>query len=142
MTPMLLLFLSSASTKNPVQKRTKEKFPIDVVTSSQPEMDHKEQVPEMKMDVPPPQSAHTEALPPPSAETENFTPGLGSRGQRDPPLVAMKSNWVPVGKQNLDLANSREVLSVCVAVPQPLEPPPAKSVKISAEDPVVIPDPR
>lgn len=105
-------------------------------------MDQTELVPEKKVDVPPPQSAHTEALLPPSAETENFTPGLCPRGQTDPPLVAMEKKWVPVGKQNLDQARSRMVVSLCIAAPQPLEPPPAKSVKISAEDPVVIPDPR
>lgn len=78
--PMLLSFSSSASTKNPVQKRTREKFPIDVVTSSQLVMDQKEPLPGMKMDVPAPQPAHTEAHLPPSAETENFTPGLCFKG--------------------------------------------------------------
>lgn len=79
-----------ASTKNLVQKRTKERFPVDPVTSCEPALDSKEQIP-------PP---HTEALLPPSAQTENCTAGSHT-----------------------------------------LKPPPAKSVKISAEDPVVIPEP-
>lgn len=43
-------------------------------------------------------------------------------------------------KKNLQITKRERGLSV--AVSQPLDPPPVKSVKISEEDPVVIPDPR
>lgn len=68
-----LLLSTAASAKNPVQKRTKEKFPVDPVTSSEPALHSKEQIP-------PP---HAEAPLPPSAETENCTAGLCCRAQTE-----------------------------------------------------------
>lgn len=80
---LTLLASTSASTKNLVQKRTKEKFPVDPVTSSEPALDKKEQSPAVKMELPRPDAAHTEALLPPSAETENCATGLCCRGQTE-----------------------------------------------------------
>lgn len=67
---------TSASAKSLVQKRTKEKFPVDIVTASKPVLDKEEQLPEVKMELPSTETIDTEALPPSSAEAENSTQGL------------------------------------------------------------------
>lgn len=69
-------FLTLESKKNLIQKRKKEKLPVDIVPSSEPTLDKCEQVAAVEMDLSPTETADTEAPFPPPAKAVNSTQGL------------------------------------------------------------------
>lgn len=118
-------FLTSESKKDLIQKRKKEKLPVDIVPSSEPTLDKCEQVAAVEMDLSPTETANTEAPLPPPAKAVNSTQGLCTRCH----------------KLNKTLFLYEVMAPICIPGSQP-EPRPAKCVKISGDEPVVIPNPR
>lgn len=75
--------MSVEAKKNPIQKRKKEKLPVDIIPSSEEMMLVKgEQVVAVVMDVTHPKTAEPEADIRPSAEALNATQGLCIQSQK------------------------------------------------------------
>lgn len=74
-------FLCVESKKNLIQKRKKEKLPVDIIPSSEQTLDKGEQVVAVEMDITNTKTADPDAQTPPTAEAVSSTQGLCLRGQ-------------------------------------------------------------